>query len=54
MVFDKVKLGKFLERHWVGLNMMAEWLQMSIEENKQISYSIMRGLGFDIPEDENV
>ena len=54
VVFDKVKLGKFLERHWVGLNMMAEWLQMSIEENKQISYSIMRGLGFDIPEDENV
>lgn len=54
VVLDKEKLGKFLERHWVGLNRMTEWLQMSIEENKQISYAIMKLLGFDIPENENL
>jgi hypothetical protein len=28
---------------------MTEWLSMSLEENKRISFAVMRGLGLEVP-----
>ncbi|MDK1199553.1 DUF4365 and DUF1817 domain-containing protein [Cronobacter dublinensis] len=39
----------FMEEHWPGLNEMTDWLKMPIEENKRISFNIMRELGFEPP-----
>lgn len=43
------KIRSFLNDHWLGLNEMTEWLKMSIEENKEISFNIVRALGFKPP-----
>lgn len=53
VVFDTDKIGAFLIRHWPGLNEMTEWLSMSIEENKKISFDVVRCLGLPVPEDED-
>jgi len=45
------EIGNFLMFMWPGLNEMTEWLGMSIEENKVISFDVMRCLGFDPPHD---
>lgn len=45
------KISKFLESHFPGLNEMTEWLGMSIEDNKKISFNVMRALGFNPPPD---
>ncbi|MFZ2524411.1 MAG: DUF4365 and DUF1817 domain-containing protein [Candidatus Ferrigenium altingense] len=45
VVYDTDKVGEFLMRHWPGLNEMTEWLSMSIEENKKISFDVARCLG---------
>ncbi|MDD4274940.1 MAG: DUF4365 and DUF1817 domain-containing protein [Desulfobacter postgatei] len=39
----------FLQRHWPGLNEMTEWLKMPIEKNKEISFNIIRAMGFEPP-----
>lgn len=41
----------FIEEHWSGLNEMTDWLKMPLEENKRISFNIMREFGFDPPEE---
>lgn len=41
-------VGAFLTRHWSGLNEMTNWLGMSIEENKGISYAVGSCLGLDM------
>lgn len=43
------KIGQFLESHFPGLNEMTEWLSMPIEENKRISFEVVRALGFEPP-----
>ena len=47
--FSTEKIGLFVQNHWPGLNEMTEWLRMSIEENKEISFNIIRALGFEPP-----
>lgn len=49
--FTTKEVADFLMRMWPGLNEMTEWLGMSIEENKAISFNVMRCLGFDPPHD---
>ncbi|ELW9446726.1 DUF4365 domain-containing protein [Burkholderia cenocepacia] len=45
------EIGDFLMRMWPGLNEMTNWLGMSIEENKAISFDVIRCLGFEPPPD---
>lgn len=51
VVFDTKLITKFLNGKWPGLNTLTHWLNMSEDENKAITYSVFRCLGFDIPED---
>jgi len=46
------KIAQFLENHWPGLNELTEWLKMSIEENKRISFAVIRSLGFEPAPDD--
>lgn len=52
--FDTRNVAGFLERHWPGLNELTDWLGMSIEENKRISFAVIRCLGFEPPERDDV
>ena len=36
---------------WPGLNEMTDWLGMSMDENKEISYDVVRCLGFKPPKE---
>lgn len=45
-------VSAFLARHWNGLNQLTNWLGMSMEENKRISFGVVRCLGFDTDEIE--
>ena len=45
------EIGDFLMRHWPGLNEMTDWLGMPIEENKKITYDVIRCLGFEVPKE---
>lgn len=49
--FTTKEVADFLMHMWPGLNEMTEWLGMSIEENKAISFNVIRCLGFDAPHD---
>ena len=49
VVFDTDKVGEFMMRHFPGLNEMTEWLSMSIDENKKISFDVVRCLGLPVP-----
>ena len=50
--FSTKEIGDFLMRHWPGLNEMTDWLGMSIEENKKISFDVMKCLGLQVPNDQ--
>jgi hypothetical protein len=50
--FDTNALAEFINNHWAGLNEMTQWLSMSIDENKKISFSIMRYFGIKFPEND--
>lgn len=45
LVFNKVPLVSFLDSHWRGLNELTDWLGMSAEENRSISYAVFKCLG---------
>jgi len=45
--FSTYGIADFLESHWPGLNELTNWLQMPIEENKRITFNVIRTLGFD-------
>lgn len=49
--FDTDKVSEFFARHWPGLNEMTDWLGMSIEENKKITFDTIRCLGFNPPDE---
>ncbi len=49
VTFDTTRLADFLKFHWPGLNNVAEWLNLSVAENKRISYAVMECLGFHPP-----
>ncbi len=49
VVFETAEVSAFITRHWPGLNEMTEWLSMSIDENKKISFDVIRCLGFGVP-----
>jgi hypothetical protein len=44
VVFDSRPVGEFMMRMFPGLNKMTEWLEMTEEENKQISAAVTRCL----------
>lgn len=44
--FDTDKVATFFECHWPGLNEMTDWLGMSIDDNKKITFAIVKCLGF--------
>ncbi|HGW6105271.1 TPA: DUF4365 and DUF1817 domain-containing protein [Citrobacter werkmanii] len=46
------QIKSFMDNHWPGLNEMTDWLKMSLEENKRISFNIMRALGFEPPSED--
>jgi hypothetical protein len=50
--FMNKELAAFLTRHWPGLNEMTEWLSMSIDENKKISFAVMESFGVEFPEEK--
>lgn len=45
--FEKKPIAKFLMRQFPGLNEMTDWLGMSMEENKEITYNVIRCLGIE-------
>lgn len=53
VILESDKVAAFLQRQFPGLNEMTEWLGMSIDENKRITYAVFRCLGFNPPEDED-
>ena len=50
--FTTKEVGEFFMRLWPGLNRMTEWLEMTIEENKRISYAATKAAGITPPNDE--
>jgi len=52
VVFDRDKYNDFFERHFIGSNKMIDRLNMSIEKNKKISFSVMRLFGTEPPTDK--
>lgn len=50
--FDPRPVTDFVERHWPGLNELTDWLDMPVEENKHISFAILRRLGIGPSSDE--
>ncbi|MDD5559981.1 DUF4365 and DUF1817 domain-containing protein [Candidatus Methylomirabilis sp.] len=53
VIFETEMVGTFFMRQFPGLNAMAEWLGMSIEENKRITYACFRCLGFNPPDSDD-
>lgn len=53
VLLNNDNLKDFLMRHFIGLNEMTEWLSMSMEENKKITFDIARCLGMQISEGIN-
>ena len=49
--FDTDNVAAFFDRHWAGLNQMTDWLGMTEEENKKISFDAARCLGFNPPQE---
>lgn len=47
---DRRGLVPFLARHWSALNELTDWLGMSEQDNKRISFAAIRCLGFDVPD----
>ncbi|HXM50374.1 MAG TPA: hypothetical protein VN956_21210 [Pyrinomonadaceae bacterium] len=47
--FDTDKVAAFFYRHWPGLNEMTEWLGMTMEENKRITFDVVKCFGFNPP-----
>ncbi len=48
--FSTREIAKLLDSHFPGLNHMTEWLNMPIEENKRISFEVVRSLGLEVPD----
>lgn len=49
--FTTKEVGEFFLRLWPGLNRMTEWLEMTIEENKRISFAAIKAAGLTPPDD---
>lgn len=45
VIFGTQAVGDFLMRHWGPLNELTDWTGMPIEENKRISFAVLRCLG---------
>ncbi len=54
VTFDPRPVAYFLERHWPALNELTDWLGMPIEENKSISFAVIRCLGLEPPRGADV
>lgn len=48
--FSTKEIAELLDSHFPGLNQITEWLNMPIEENKRISFEVVRSLGLEVPE----
>ena len=49
VIVDLEPMGEFLERHFVGLNLMSEWVGLTEIEIERISESALSWLGY-VPE----
>lgn len=52
VVFETRPIAEYLHTLWPGLNELTDWLDMDIEENKEITYSVVRSMGLEVPPDE--
>ncbi|WP_137163401.1 DUF4365 and DUF1817 domain-containing protein [Pseudomonas asiatica] len=50
--FATDKVAQFLDELWPGLNELTDWLNMTVEDNKRITFAAVRALGFSPPTDE--
>jgi len=50
--FATDKVADFLSNHWQGLNELTEWLHMTMEENKRITFDAIRAIGLEPPPDD--
>lgn len=53
LVFEAKPVVEYLRSLWPGMNELTEWLGMSMEENKEMTYSIIRCMGLQVPPDED-
>jgi hypothetical protein len=44
---DRTKLRQLMERHFISLNEITERLGMNVEQNKKISFDVMRAIAFE-------
>ncbi|MBX8597712.1 DUF4365 domain-containing protein [Pseudomonas cichorii] len=50
--YSTEEIAHFLDKLWPGLNELTEWLNMTIDENKKITFDVIRALGFSPPTDD--
>lgn len=50
--FSTIEIAELLDSHFPGLNRITEWLNMPIDENKRISFEVVRSLGLKVPEED--
>lgn len=53
VTFETKLIGDFLHDQFLGLNEMTEWLDMTMEQNKEISLGAVRCLGFEPSAESN-
>lgn len=51
VVFETKPIADYLHSLWPGMNELTEWLGMSMEENKEMTYSAVRCMGLAVPPD---
>lgn len=52
-IFETKPIADYLHSLWPGMNELTEWLGMSMEENKEMTYSAVRCMGLEVPPDED-
>ncbi|MDD5299718.1 MAG: DUF4365 and DUF1817 domain-containing protein [Gallionella sp.] len=50
VIIETKGVAQFLERQFPGLNEMTEWLGMSEDQNRRITYAVAKCVGFSTPE----
>lgn len=53
IVSETKPIAEYLHSLWPGMNEMTEWLGMSIDENKEMTCSVVRSAGLPVPADED-
>lgn len=53
VVFETKPIAEYLHSLWPGMNELTDWLDMSRDENKEITYSVVHSVGLSVPPDED-